>query len=169
MAIQASSRAEDIALWVTKINQETEERWQTEGSCVPDLNRKAAYKLAVYHIERLLLCAVSPEQAAQEFANSVEPLILANQKEGGMTPIFDVIIHAIRTLGQDPDLSLRLHDFLEALSHLSVTDKEGNPKYAGYGWGKLWTDLPGWWMEFRASCFGKLDYWICVYQSCAVH
>lgn len=86
-----------------------------------------------------------PESAAISIAALYDPLIRQRAPIGPVWGVWTIICEAIRALGGNAEIDLRLIRLLNAMTRLpDVTDGSGRPIGPGGGFaGVYWKDLPG--------------------------
>ena len=92
-----------------------------------------------------------PERAAMSMAALYDPLIRQRAPIGPVWGVWTIVCDAIRALGGNAEIDLRLIRFLNAMARLpDVTDRSGRPIGPGGGFsGVYWKDLPGLAIIFR--------------------
>lgn len=98
------------------------------------------------------------DKAASRIASIYDPLLQRGFKISPVAQLWTLICEAVKALGSDKEIDMRLVDLLNAISKLpDVLDKDGKPITGGeMAYSKVyWRDLPSLTMIFREYAMGK--------------
>ncbi|KAI0388162.1 hypothetical protein F5Y04DRAFT_275013 [Hypomontagnella monticulosa] len=98
--------------------------------------------------ESFLLNECTAEDAANNIASILEPIIRGAPSDVRHATVWSVLCDAIRELGSDLDISRHLINLLDTLRQIEVKDGHGDILKHEWG-GSYWTNLPTFALHFR--------------------
>lgn len=121
-------------------------------------NQTSEHQRTIDTFQGLLKGNISPNTAAGAISSLYEPLIKNKPVPPPVAMLWGIFFDAVRALGGSKELSERLIDLLDSISHLpDVTDEHGNAITPYWSDAVHWMDLPEFAIMFREYGIGKLS------------